>query len=164
MNYLAKDSMTAGLVTINWKASLNAAYQLMKSRSIRHLPVKNELGNIVGVISERDLLRAMKSEVRNEFETEFASANFSANDLVKDFMSWPVKTVDSKDSIQSVVHKILNEKISSVLVKDVTGDIRGIITTDDLISLLLTFLNDDSERKNFEVEKFFDPSWLAYAT
>ena len=43
------------LVTINGGSSIDDALDLMQENRIRHLPVK-DLGKVVGIISERDLL------------------------------------------------------------------------------------------------------------
>lgn len=160
MSYQAKDTMTNSLITIDWKASLTTAYELMKENNIRHLPVRNDEAVVVGMLSERDLLRAMKSDFTKDHLVPAEYTQFSAEAVVRDYMNWPVKTVSKKENLEQVVHKMLREKISSVLVIDQDQELVGIITTDDLISLLLTFLREDSEKKSMEVGRLFDTDWL----
>lgn len=160
MTYIAKDTMSNELITIDWKAPLSRAYDLMRRNGIRHLPVRNDDAIIVGMLSERDLLRAMKSDFVKDHLVPAEYSQFSPESIVRDYMSWPVKTVSSKENLEQVVYKMLNEKISSILVVDDFHDLVGIITTDDLISLLLTFLREDAEKKALEIGDIFDSDWL----
>ncbi|MCK6597061.1 MAG: CBS domain-containing protein [Bdellovibrionaceae bacterium] len=160
MSYQAKDTMTNKLITIDWKASLTNAFELMKKNSIRHLPVRNDDSVIVGMLSERDLLRAMRSDYSKDHLVPAEYTQFSAEAVVREYMNWPVKTVSKKENLEQVVHKMLHDKISSVLVVDEDQELVGIITTDDLISLLLTFLREDSEKKNMNVGNLFDSDWI----
>lgn len=163
MTYLAKDTMTKELITVGWRSNLGTAYNLMRKNEIRHLPVRNDTGDIVGILSERDALKAMRSEINHVPDPKMTAAftHFSDNDLVKDFMSWPVKSVKMTDSLEQAVHKMLEEKISAVMVTGHKNTIEGIVTTDDLISLLLTFLKEDSEKKYFEVGRLFESNWVS---
>lgn len=52
-----RDLMTSDPVTLQEDEDLDLADQLMNLARIRHLPVVNE-GRVVGLVSERDLLRA----------------------------------------------------------------------------------------------------------
>jgi CBS domain-containing protein len=49
--------MTKNPVTIYFDESLEKAIQVMKEKNIRHLPVVNKEGNLVGMISARDIIR-----------------------------------------------------------------------------------------------------------
>ena len=160
MSFQAKDTMTTDLITIDWKASLNDAYELMKEQKIRHIPVRNDESTIIGMLSERDILRAMRSDFSKEHLIPAEYTQFSPEATVRDYMSWPVKTVHRKENLQQVVAKMLDEKISSMLVIDDDHELVGIITTDDLIELLLAFLRDNSERKSIEIGNLFNPEWI----
>jgi CBS domain-containing protein len=49
--------MTKNPVTIYFDESLEKAIQVMKEKNIRHLPVINKEGNLVGMISARDIIK-----------------------------------------------------------------------------------------------------------
>lgn len=51
-----RDAMTTNVVTIKPDTGLRAAAELMFEKWFRHLPVVDEAGEVVGVISLRDLL------------------------------------------------------------------------------------------------------------
>lgn len=129
--------MSKRLFTVSLSDSLRKAYQMMQERGIRHLPVCDEAGEIVGMLSDRDLQRAMSPHF--EFDPKWQA---------KDFMSWPVKTATESDSIEAITRRMLSEKISAILVvrqMAEVGDlqVRGIITTDDLLRYLLKLLDKD---------------------
>lgn len=141
----ANEIMTKKLITISMSASMLEAYKIMFSRKIRHLPVVDSLGNIIGILSDRDVQRAMKLEHRqNAFQDE--SIDFDPADKTKDFMSFPIKTVNSTSSVRDVALMMLNEKISAFLVVDNNELPCGIVTTDDMLKLLISFLDKDPSR------------------
>jgi CBS-domain-containing membrane protein len=47
--------MTRGPATIQEAATIGAAWKLMRARKIRHLPVLDASGRLVGVVTDRDL-------------------------------------------------------------------------------------------------------------
>jgi CBS domain-containing protein len=49
--------MTKNPITIYFDENLGKAIQVMKEKNIRHLPVVNKEGNLVGMISARDIIR-----------------------------------------------------------------------------------------------------------
>lgn len=65
LDALAKDIMTASLITIRQDAPISGALSLMRLNNIRHLPVVNEEGKLVGIISIRDIARALDDMFEN---------------------------------------------------------------------------------------------------
>ena len=57
---LVEDVMHPDVVTASPKTTLPAALALVQRRGIRHLPVVED-GSLVGIVSDRDLKRAMAS-------------------------------------------------------------------------------------------------------
>ena len=53
----AESLMTAPAVTIGADATLTSAARLMEHRNVKRLPVVDDEGNLVGIVSRRDLLR-----------------------------------------------------------------------------------------------------------
>jgi CBS domain-containing protein len=48
--------MTKNVVTIQEDSSINEARRVIRAHRIRHLPVANQKGRLVGLLSVRDLL------------------------------------------------------------------------------------------------------------
>ncbi len=142
------------LVTIRLDSTVVEAQTLMSERRFRHLPVVNELGEIVGILSDRDVQRA-STVARTPNSVEFTQT-LDPKILVKDFMSWPVHSVTSDITVRDVALRMLNEKISALMVKDVNGILRGIVTTDDLIRYLISLLDKDPSRLRLAVDAVFE--------
>ena len=139
MERTANEIMSKNLSMVNLKDSVRKAYQMMKEKSIRHLPVLDENKQLIGILTDRDLNRAMKPTTLDNLE----NAEFDPNHEVKDFMSWPVRTINSDVEIQEAAELMLKEKISALLVIDQDNGARGIITTDDMLELLISLLDNE---------------------
>ncbi|MBI4178412.1 CBS domain-containing protein [bacterium] len=58
--------MTANPVTIETTAAFTRAMEMMDTRSIRHLPVVDAAGKIVGILSIKDMLRSQVNFIRGK--------------------------------------------------------------------------------------------------
>lgn len=58
---LVRDSMTPKPITITAQESLQGAMELMAMKRIRHLPVVDAQGHLIGLVTDRDLRRAAPS-------------------------------------------------------------------------------------------------------
>ena len=54
----AADLMTSPLLTVHAQDSLDDAVLVAQTRRIRHFPVVNDFGALVGIVTQTDLLRA----------------------------------------------------------------------------------------------------------
>jgi len=140
MNNILK-VMSKNLITISEDSSLYEAQVLMKKNNIRHLPVTNEANQLVGLLSDRDLQRAMRSRMVNTEIGEWERTEFDPFHIVADYMAWPIQTVPSTTSVKAVADLMLKEKISSYLVSD-DSTVVGIVTTDDLLRFLVKTLGE----------------------
>jgi CBS domain-containing membrane protein len=127
---------THKLTVIHWQDNLELAQRTMKSIPSRHLPVIDDAGAIVGMLSDRDLKRASKP-YQDLLESEYIfESQFEAGARVKDYMSWPVETVDEKQSIADAARIMIDKKISSLIVTRESMAV-GVVTTEDLLSTLV---------------------------
>ncbi|GAA0223168.1 CBS domain-containing protein [Cryptosporangium japonicum] len=70
---VARDLMTTPAITIDADASVVQAAQLMEKRNVKRLPVVNDTGKLLGVVSRSDLVRLFvrsDTAIRDEVETE----------------------------------------------------------------------------------------------
>ena len=82
--------MSRKLITVGMSDSMRKAYQMMQEHRIRHLPVLDAEGVIIGILSDRDTRRAMRPQKEPLF-SEGAIIEFDPKLSVQHFMSWPVK-------------------------------------------------------------------------
>lgn len=125
--------MTKNLVTISAYEPIAQARDLMDEKKFRHLPVVDKEGMVVGILSDRDVNRAMSP----------AGPGFMAGKLVSDFMSWPAITVDEDMALADVAEGMIDEKVSSFLVTREGREVVGIVTTEDLLKVLKNLLRGE---------------------
>ena len=89
-----QQNMSKDLVTVRASDSLDLAYAKMVRHEIRHLPVLNEENQLVGLLSDRDLQRALKSTVSGTDSFKFESCEFDPTSKVFDYMSSPIQSVE----------------------------------------------------------------------
>ena len=141
MKNTLKETMSSYPLTIRPGDALDIAHARMLREKIRHLPVTDELGALVGIISDRDFKRAMWAD----------SPSFQKGARVADFMSSPVKSLSEDSNLTDAIQVMIEEKLSAVVV--LRGEeISGIITTEDLLRVLTHLL----EKPNTLKEKFYD--------
>ncbi len=128
---LVQDIMQAELITITPETTLPEALRLVQRRGVRHLPVV-ENGNLVGIVSDRDLKRAMPS----------AATSLSAQELnylldrvkVGEFMTRGVITIAPMFPVEETARIMVTEKISALPVTE-GGRLVGIVTETDVLRL-----------------------------
>lgn len=147
-----KEIMSHNLVTINASATMSEAYKLMHAHNFRHLAVVDDRDKIVGILSDRDIQRAMNVKKVNSFQQ---AISIDETKIVEDFMNWPVYTVTETTSVEKVVEEILAQKVSAFLVSDSAGKTKGIVTTDDLLTFLLTLVKKDNDVKFKPIAHYF---------
>ncbi|TVR83911.1 MAG: CBS domain-containing protein [Chitinophagaceae bacterium] len=125
--------MTKDVYTVNENDKLKDAVTLIRDHKIRHIPVMNGK-NVSGIISRTDLNRLT-------FGTLFDNQE-GADAAVLDMLSIPQvmtskpKTVSSTDSIRDVAEIFAKEEYHALPVID-NGELKGIVTTTDLIAYML---------------------------
>jgi CBS domain-containing protein len=123
--------MTRKLITVPMDQSLMEAAELMKERRLRHLPVTNRQGEIVGLLSQADLQFAMQPE----------------NEKVENLMSGPIDFVEEDLSLRQATLLMLQKRIPCLFVVDEKKNTVGIVTTDDLLWHLAHLLAEETEEK-----------------
>ena len=119
--------MTEKLETIIITGSAQDAAKKMSDKDVSSLVVTDNNNKPVGIITERDLVR--KVSVKDVD---------SSNILIKDILSSPLVTIDSKLTIQGAADIMVNNKVRHLLVIDNNNINRpiGVITTTDFASYL----------------------------
>ena len=115
------DVMTAKVVTLSPHHSFGEAANLMNDRYFRHCVVVDAHLQVVGVISDRDILRAL---ARNP--------NARSKSLDQIMTHNPV-TVRRDTPIAEAVSKIVSKRINCLPVVEEDGSVCGIVTSTDLL-------------------------------
>lgn len=153
----SSDVMSRELVWIDESASVWDAFMLMRKHNVSGLPVRNEQGELAGIITEGDVLRDVKSlhlpEHMKALESLLSSWRQSryednvwkqSSRPVRDVMSSPVITVDEETNVGDVARIMLEERINRIpVVRD--GKVSGMISRSDILRALVDRRNPETE-------------------
>lgn len=141
----AFDIMTTNVVTVRPDTSIQAIAELLLERGISAVPVVDEAGEVIGMVSEGDLLRFSDAdrEARRDWwltllaEGETLNPGYLAHlntrrRNARDIMSAPVVTVTGHTEVSEIGKLLATHRIKRVpVLRD--GHIVGIVSRADLI-------------------------------
>jgi len=124
------DRMTRKAVTIHSDALVRGAAALMRARRLRHLPVVDRGGRLVGIVTDRDLRQVV-------FDPSIRERLGPAGDAlealrVRDVMTWGVVTVRPGAPIQEAARLMYQRRIGALPVVD-DDRVVGILTERDVL-------------------------------
>ncbi len=109
---------------------LDAAESLLSSH-VRHLPVVAE-GELVGMLSDRDLRRGLARLMREDREVEERGSGRVPRMTVEEVMSRPCMTIKSGHSLRAAAHMLVECRIGALPVLR-NGQMVGIVSQTDLL-------------------------------
>lgn len=127
-----RDVMTRNVETIGAAAPAQAAIGRMVTGKVRHLPVVNALGGLVGVLTDRDLRHHLFSPGVFEQIGRVSSDELLKAVTVKQIMSSPAISVRADDHLETAARLMVECKIGSLPVVE-NDRVVGIITETDLL-------------------------------
>jgi CBS domain-containing protein len=129
------DIMTTQLHTLSPQDTLDKAAQLMADKRIRHIPILNQEQQLVGLISERDLLSAKQSSVIKDTCEYPPWTKVQINQI----MTRNLTTVAPNASVKAAALYIQQHKFGClpVVKKDA---LQGIITDTDFVAVAINLL------------------------
>ena len=150
-----KDVMTRDPVSIDPEAPLGTAIDVMRRKRIRHLPVMDDTGRLLGIITDRDLRQATFAPALAEHlslgaQRRLRGIGQALEDLrVKHAMTWVVVTTDPEAPIARAAVVMFERRIGSLpVVAD--GKLVGILTERDLLlALAREFPDTGADQEGF---------------
>ena len=124
-----RDVMSRKMVTISESDTLSTVEDIMTLGHVRHMPVVRA-GKLVGVVSERDLLRASLSNL-TEFASEERRAFLHVVEIAQ-VMSAPPIVIDVDASIEEAARVMAEHKIGCLPVIE-NGSLLGLVTETDVL-------------------------------
>ncbi|MGC9196622.1 MAG: CBS and ACT domain-containing protein [Syntrophobacteraceae bacterium] len=131
-------SMVKDVIAVGPQMSIVAARQTMVQNGIRHLPVVNEEGILIGIVTDRDLRTAMPSDVLGQ--TESIEAQRLASIKVEDIMSTRPVTISPSQTLEDALLMIEMHKVGAFPVVDQDGKLKGILSVRDLMRAFINVL------------------------
>ncbi len=126
--------MSTDLITLSPDATLAKARELMHENRIHHLPVIDDAGDLIGLVSLTNVLAATDSFLRED------KTRIHAREIgITDVMVTDVATVEREASLRSAALFLEKHRIGCLPVMD-DGTICGIITDTDFVAVAINLL------------------------
>jgi CBS domain-containing protein len=122
------------VATISPEASLAHAAAELRDRGIGALVVSSDGHTLVGILSERDVVRALAAHGASALGRTVSST-----------MSSNVITCKAEDSIPSLMAAMTERRIRHLPVVDPGGRLAGIVSIGDVVKLRLTQLESENQ-------------------
>lgn len=131
---LVRERMSCTPVTVTADVPINEALRLMRDRQVRRLPVLDEDGNLIGIVSEKDLLYASPSPATSLsiYEMHYLLSQLRIQEL----MAKEVITVSPDTLLEEAARIMVDHKIGGLPVTE-GRKLVGIITQTDIFEVLL---------------------------
>lgn len=153
-NKAAKDIMSRNVFKVRADWTLHELAEFLIDSSITGAPVIDEAGQLVGVVSEKDIVRHDGEDDSNAlsnrphevyvsgWDSTLAGSDFSSLQIdeerelfVRDIMSSMVIKVDEEATVSEIAERMIEAKVHRVLVTS-ADKLVGVITTMDMVALL----------------------------
>lgn len=132
---LVHEVMTSPAVTVGPETSVKQAVRLLDEHRITSMPVVNDTGDLVGVVSEADVLRETVSPDRRVHERMVEMTAPPVRLQVTDVMTHLPVSVSPDDDLSQAVELLVDTQIKSLPVVSF-GRVVGMVSRRDVIAVL----------------------------
>lgn len=128
--------MTKDVITVDPEASMMRAAKLMKEKGIRRLPVVDDKGKLLGMLSDRDVKEASPSKATT---LDVHELYYLLSEIkVKNIMTPNPLTIRDTDTVLKCAAIMHDKKISGLPVLNDKDELVGIMTQSEVYSVLLS--------------------------
>ena len=129
-----RDLMTDRVFTVGPADDLESLCDLMDAHHVRHVPIVDREGDIVGLVTQRDLARSALGA--QEFLPLSLQQEILRRRKVREIMATEVETIEPDEGLRVAAEMLLENKIGCLPV--VEGEhLVGILTESDFVRLAL---------------------------
>ena len=137
-----KDVMRSEVTTAPLGTAVQEAFEIMRDGGFRHLPILDELGKVVGILSDRDL-RSVGAIYKDE-ATGTEDFLVTEDSTVDKIMITKPFSVTPEDSLSFAID-IFREKRIGCLIVSRGGDLLGILSYLDLLDAFKIVLDKPAQ-------------------
>ena len=128
---LVKHIMTTPVVSLFAEQSIPLADDIMRFKHLRHLPVVDEQGRLVGLVSHRDILKAQISSLAGLTDGERRARQEHVK--VARIMTREVWSAGPETFASNAGRMLLDHRFGCLPVVDPAGRLIGIVTESDYL-------------------------------
>jgi acetoin utilization protein AcuB len=143
--------MHRNVAAIAPSASLEEARRLMRDKSVRQLPVNDENGKLVGMVSDRDIREAMLPVGLLPGSSEKEMEKILTDTPVEKVMTRKVVAAAVNDSLEDAIVLLHDFRVNALPVVDEERRVAGIITRTDVLNAFIEALGIGEISSRLEV-------------
>lgn len=133
---LIKDWMSKSPVTVKPATSIMKAAKLMKENGYHRLPVVDDDGTLVGIVSDRDIKEASPSKATT---LDMHELYYLLSEIkIGDIMTKTVVSVTPEDTVEKAAVLMLRKTVGGLPVVDADNTVVGVITDSDIFKVLVS--------------------------
>lgn len=133
---IIKDWMTRDVITVDPETSMMRAAKVMKEKGIRRLPVVDEKGKVLGMLSDRDVKEASPSKATT---LDVHELYYLLSEIkVKNIMTPNPITIRESETVVKCAAMMHDKKISGIPVLNDKDELVGIMTQNEVYRVLLS--------------------------
>ncbi|CUS05957.1 CBS domain pair family protein (fragment) [Candidatus Promineifilum breve] len=135
MKELVRDWMSSDVITIRPETTLPEAHQMMTTEEIRRMPVVDDEGRLVGIITIGDIRSAEPSPATSLSIWEM---NYLLSSLkIEKIMTRHPRTITADATLAEAARTMLEYRVSGLPVVDEGMHVVGIITESDIFTMVV---------------------------
>ena len=132
------DLMTADPLSVKRASTLKEAHDLMREKNIRHIPVIEKNGELVGMLTQKIMVAKVMSLMAQYGAT--ALERKEKQQLVADMMATDFAAVTPEQSLTEVAGFFVKNRHGCMPVVDENNKLKGILTSSDFVRLAAELL------------------------
>ncbi len=131
-----KDVMTSPVITVHERDDFHVVQDKLATYDIRHLPVINDAGRVVGMISQRHLYK-IHSPRHLENGEWYYDKDMLDSFILKNVMMKDLYLLKPENTLEEAMKDMVRFKIGCIPIVNDYGELVGIITRDTIIEFFL---------------------------
>jgi CBS domain-containing membrane protein len=120
-NLHVRDIMTSAVVSVGPDEPIDAVQNLMERKRIRHVPVVDGAGRVLGIVSQRDVIQR---------------ALLADTGVASEIMAWKTQTIEADEPLSKAARLMLGQKYGCLPVVE-HGRLAGILTEADFVKYVV---------------------------
>jgi len=136
---VARDIMASPVVTLPLTTSLAQAWELVKDKRFRHIPIQSRNGALVGMLSDRDLSRGTVESALIGIK----GSAYLGQVTIEAYVSHPVLVAAPEATLPAIARVLLEERIGAIPVVSGEKELLGMITRSDILRVIVSHPNFD---------------------
>lgn len=132
---LLKNWMTREVITVTPETSMMKVSKILKDKDIHRVPVVDDQGRLMGIVSDRDVKDASPSKATT---LDVHELYYLLSEIkIKDIMTRNPHTINVEATVEKAAVEMLEKKIEGMPVVDDDQQVVGIVTDTDIFKVLI---------------------------